>query len=47
MPVSSKRKNVRVVVLMEKDEWKRLTALAKAQDVSLGELVRSILAKAK
>jgi len=41
----AKRKAVRVVVLMEKGEWKRLTALAKSQNVSLGELIRSALSE--
>ena len=45
VPHKKQVKNKRVVILMEYEEWKRLAAIAFASQVSLGELVRSRIAK--
>jgi hypothetical protein len=40
-------KDGRIVVLVNRQEVKRLKLVARAMNVSLGELVRSVLAKVK
>ena len=46
-PQKTSPKNVRIIVLVNRDEQKRLKLIAKQNGVSLGELARAALGKVK
>ena len=46
-PQKTSPKNVRIIVLVDREEQKRLKLVAKLAGVSLGELARAALGKVK